>query len=186
MSVQIARRLFTSDEYARMVQAGILGEDERVELLDGEVRAMSPIGSRHVACVNRLNTILNLHVRGQAIISIQNPIRLSDYSEPEPDIAVLYARGDYYDAALPVPDDVLLIAEVADTSLEYDRNEKLPRYAEAGIGEVWIVDLEHQTLERYVRSLNGRYAEATIFQRGETFTTHLLTSLNVVVNDILG
>jgi Uma2 family endonuclease len=186
MSVQIARRRFTTDEYARMVQARILGEDERVELLDGEVRAMSPIGSRHVACVNRLNTILNLHVRGQAIISIQNPIRLSDYSEPEPDIAVLHARNDYYDSALPIPDDVLLIVEVADTSLEYDREEKLPYYAEAGIGEVWIVDLEHQTLERYMRPLNRRYAEATIFRRGETFTAHILTPLSVAVNDILG
>lgn len=91
MTIQIIRRLFTTTEYERMIQTGILHEDERVELLAGEVREMSPIGSRHVACVNRLNTLLNLHVSGQAIISVQNPIRLSDYSEPEPDIAVLHA-----------------------------------------------------------------------------------------------
>jgi Uma2 family endonuclease len=169
-----------------MVQAGILGEDERVELLDGEVREMSPVGSRHVACINRLNTLLNLHVRGQAIVSIQNPIRLSDLSEPQPDIAVLHARSDYYNAALPVPDDVLLVVEVADSSLEYDRDEKLPRYAQANIAEVWLVDLVHDTLERYVRPLHGRYAESTVFQRGESFMTDLLSPLALSVSDLLG
>ena len=169
-----------------MVQAGILGEDERVELLDGEVREMSPIGSRHVACVNRLNTLLNRHVQGQAIVSIQNPIHLSDFSEPEPDIAVLHARPDYYDAALPVPDDVLLVIEIADSSLDYDREEKLPRYAQAMIAEVWIIDLVHESLERYVRPLHGRYAETTTFQRGETVTTNLVTALSVAVSDMLG
>jgi Uma2 family endonuclease len=168
-----------------MVQAGILGEDERLELLDGEVREMSPIGSRHVACVNRLNTLFTLHVRGQAIVSIQNPIRLSDYSEPEPDIAVLHARDDYYAAALPVAEDVLLVVEVADTSLAYDREDKLPRYAAALIAEVWIVDLEHNTVGRYIRPLHDRYAEVTIFQRGETFTTRLITPLTVNITDIL-
>jgi len=185
MTVQVSRRLFTTSEYERMVEAGILGEDERLELLDGEVREMSPIGSRHVACVNRLNTLLSLHVRGQAIVSIQNPIRLSDYSEPEPDIAVLHARDDYYATALPVADDVLLVVEVADTSLAYDREDKLPRYAAALIPEVWIVDLEHNTVERYIRPLHDRYAEAAIFQHGEAFTTQLIAPFMVKISDIL-
>jgi Uma2 family endonuclease len=186
MTIQVSRRLFTTSEYERMVEAGILGEDERLELLDGEVREMSPIGSRHVACVNRLNTLLNLHMRGQAIVSIQNPIRLSDYSEPEPDIAILHARDDYYADALPVADDVLMIVEVADTSLAYDREDKLPRYAAALIAEVWIIDLEHDTVERYVRPLHDRYAEAATFQRGETLTTQLITPLAISITDILG
>jgi Uma2 family endonuclease len=186
MTAQISRRLFTTTEYERMVQAGILGEDERLELLDGEVRAMSPIGSRHVACVNRLNTLLNLHVRGQAIVSIQNPIRLSDYSEPEPDIAVLHVRDDYYASALPTADDVLLIIEVADTSLEYDREDKLPRYAAALIAEVWIIDLEHNTIERYIRPLHDRYAESATFLPGEMVATNLLTPLIVDVAHIFG
>jgi len=186
MTVQVSRRLFTTDEYERMVKAGILGEDERLELLDGEVREMSPIGSRHVACVNRLNTLLNLHVRGQAIVSIQNPIRLSDYSEPEPDIAVLHPRDDYYADALPVADDVLLIVEVADTSLAYDREDKLPRYAAALIPEVWIVDLEHSTVERYIRPLHDRYADLITFQPHETFTTQLITPLVINVVDVVG
>jgi len=186
MTTQIIRRRFTTNEYERMVQAGILREDEPVELLAGEVREMSPIGSRHVACVNRLNTVLTLHLHGQAIVSIQNPIRLSDYSEPEPDLAVFAARADYYAEALPMPDDILLVAEVADSSLEYDRDEKLPRYAEAMIPEVWIVDLNHDTVERYIRPLHGRYAEGVIYQRGEQFSTTILTELRVAVNDILG
>lgn len=186
MTVQIVRRLFTTSEYERMVQAGILGEDEHVELLAGEVREMSPIGSRHVACVNRLNTLLTLHVHGQAIVSIQNPIRLSDYSEPEPDISVLHARADYYADALPTPDDILLIAEVADSSLEYDREEKLPRYAEAMIPEVWVIDLNHDTIERYVRPMHGRYAQVITYQRGEQFTTDMLSTLTIIVNGILG
>ena len=169
-----------------MVQTGILQEDEHIELLAGEVREMSPIGSRHVACVNRLNTILNLHVRGQAIISIQNPIRLSDYSEPEPDIAVLHVRADYYASSLATPDDIMLVAEVADRSLEYDRDEKLPRYAEAMIPEVWVIDLNHDTIERYLRPLQGRYAEAVTYQRGEQFITNLLTPYTLVVDTILG
>jgi Uma2 family endonuclease len=186
MTVQIVRRLFTTTEYERMVQTGILHEDEHVELLSGEVREMSPIGSRHVACVNRLNTLLSLHVGVQAIISIQNPIRLSDYSEPEPDIAVLHARADYYADSLPTPDDILLVIEVADSSLEYDRDEKLPRYAEAMIPEVWVIDLNHNTLERYVRPIHGRFAEGVMYQRGEQFTANVLTPLTVLIENILG
>jgi Uma2 family endonuclease len=186
MTTQIIRRLFTTSEYERMVQSGILQEDERVELLAGEVREMSPIGSRHVACVNRLNTFLNMHVAGQAIVSVQNPIRLSDYSEPEPDIAVLHARSDYYAASLPTPEDIILVAEVADTSLEYDRDEKLPRYAEAMIPEVWVIDLSHDTIERYVRPIHGRFAEAVTYQRGEQFTTTVLTPLTISIDTILG
>lgn len=104
------------------------------------------------------------------MISAQNTIGLSDHSEPEPHVAVLHARPDYY----------------ADTSLEYDRDEKLPRYAEAMIPEVWLIDLDHDTIERYIRPIRRRYAEAVTYQRDEQFTTTLLTPLAVVVNTILG
>src|ERR671938_544657 len=141
MSVQVAKRCFSVDEYYRMGEAGILTEDDRVELIEGEIIEMSPIGSRHAACVNRLNTLLGRHLRQTAIVSVQNPIRLDAYSEPEPDVALLRPRADYYESGHPTPADALLIVEVADTSADYDRIIKLPLYAKAGIPEAWLVDL---------------------------------------------
>jgi len=113
MAVQILRWQFTVADFARMVEAGILAEDDRVELIDGEVRAMSPIGPRHVAIVNRLNALLSRQVANRAIVSVQNPIQLTDYTEPRPAIAVLRPREDFYAQALPLPEDVLLVVEVA-------------------------------------------------------------------------
>jgi Uma2 family endonuclease len=121
MSVQIARRPFTVSDYARMRETGILAEDDRVELIDGEVRLMSPIGPRHAAIVNRLSTLIRRHIGETAIVSVQNPIQLNDYTEPQPDLAILHARDDYYAHAHPRPDDIILVIEVADTSAAYDR-----------------------------------------------------------------
>jgi hypothetical protein len=131
MAVQILRWQCTVANFARMVETGILAEDNRVELIDGAVRAMRPIGSRHVAIVNRLNARLSRQVTDRAIVSVQNPLQLTDYTEPQPDLAVLRPRADFYAQALPVPADVLLVVEVVETSPEYDRDEKIPRYAQA-------------------------------------------------------
>ena len=116
MPTQILRWQFTVTDFARMVETGILAEDDRVELIDGEVRAMSPIGPRHVAIVNRLNALLSRQAADWAIVSVQNPIQLTDYTEPQPDIAVLRAREDFYAEVLPLPEDVLVV-EAAETSL---------------------------------------------------------------------
>lgn len=107
-------------------------------------------------------------------------------SEPEPDIVVLHAQPDYYNDALPTPEDVLVLVEIADSSLEYDRDEKLPRYAEAMVAEVWIVNLIDDPIERYVRPMRGRYAEAVTYQRGEEFKTNILSPLVVAVDTIFG
>jgi len=186
MSVQIDRRIFSVDEYHRMSEAGILSEDDRVELIEGEIIKISPIGSRHAACVNRLNFLLNRKAGQAAIVSIQNPIRLHDYSEPEPDIALLQSRDDFYSEAHPGPKDVLLIIEVSDTSIEYDRTVKLPLYARAGIPEVWLANLLKDSVEAFSQPLNGVYREFREAVRGEVLTPARIPDVIVTVDEILG
>ncbi|MCS6938649.1 MAG: Uma2 family endonuclease [Roseiflexaceae bacterium] len=153
----ITRYRFTVDAYARLREAGVLYEDDRVELIDGEIREMSPVGARHVSLVNRLNALLVRLAGDSAIVSVQNPIRLDEYNEPQPDLALLRPREDAYLDALATPEDVLLVIEVADTSLAYDQQEKLPRYARAGIAEVWLVDAGRQIIEQYTMPVAGEY-----------------------------
>ena len=123
------QRLFSVQEYERMIETGVLTEDERLELIRGEIQTMSPIGSRHAACVKRLLALLNTQYGDRAIVSIQDPIRLSATSEPQPDAALLRLRADFYATELPQPADVLLVIEVSDSTLDYDRNEKMTVYA---------------------------------------------------------
>jgi Uma2 family endonuclease len=129
MSVQLRKRYFNVDDYYRMAEAGLFSEGERVELIEGEVVEMSPIGSRHAGCVMRSSTVLNRRFGHLAIVSVQNPIRLDDFSEPQPDLALLKPRKDFYSTSHPTAADVLVVIEVADTSADYDRNVKLPLYA---------------------------------------------------------
>ncbi|HYY41710.1 MAG TPA: Uma2 family endonuclease, partial [Pyrinomonadaceae bacterium] len=124
MSVQIAKRYFNVSEYYRMAEAGILTEADRVELINGEIIKMSPIGSLHAACVKGLNQLLHRQMGDAALIGVQDPIRLNDFSEPEPDITLLRPRPDRYAQAHPTSPDVLLVVEVADTTVLYDRNVK--------------------------------------------------------------
>ncbi|HEX9374586.1 MAG TPA: Uma2 family endonuclease [Roseiflexaceae bacterium] len=184
MTVQIARRPFTVTDYARMRETGILKEDDRVELIDGEVRLMSPIGPLHAAIVNRLTALISRHVGDTVILSVQNPIQLHDYSEPQPDLTLLQLRDDFYAQGHPRPDDVLLVIEIADTSIEYDRDEKIPRYAEAGIAEAWLIDLSSQTIEQYTQPRHGGYRNKLIVAFDETITAQALPQLQIVVERI--
>src|SRR5919109_5115464 len=136
MSVQIMKRLFTTEDYHRMMASGILSENDHVELLGGEIVEMSPISSRHAACVNRLTQLFSNRFGNRTIVNVQNPIHLSANSEPQPDLATLRPRADFYSAAHAEPKDVFVIIEVAETSAEFDRDVKLPLYAQAGIPEV--------------------------------------------------
>jgi Uma2 family endonuclease len=181
----VARRQFTTDDYHRMRDAGIFAEDDRVELLDGEVLLMSPIGPLHAAIVKRLNTLLGQGVSKRYIVSIQDPIQLSDLSEPQPDIAILQYRADYYGSAHPQPADILLLIEVSDISLEYDRERKFPRYAESGIAEVWIVDIDNQRVEQYYHPTNGLYQTKQTWLHGQVITSRRLITLALPINDIL-
>ena len=141
MSVKALTRRFTVEEYHRMALAGIFSEDDRVELLDGAIIEMAPIGHRHAGCVSRLTDLLTERLRGRATVHVQNPVRLVPYSEPQPDLSVLRYREDYYQTRPVEASDVLLLIEVADTSADFDRAVKLPLYARAGIPIVWLIDL---------------------------------------------
>jgi Uma2 family endonuclease len=186
MSVQVERRWFNVDEYYRMIGAGILSEDDRVELIEGEVVKMSPIGKWHAACVKRLNELFVFLVGRTATVSVQDPIRLDDFSEPQPDLALLKRRDDFYSSGHPTPDDVLLVVEVADSSVQYDRLKKIPLYARSGIPEVWLVDLARDLIDVYTRPVNGRYQDVREARRGETLTLSSLPNLVIRVDDILG
>lgn len=143
----VTHRRFNVEEYHRLAEVGILGEDDRVELIEGALLEMSPIGSRHAGIVTKLHRLLERRVGDAAIVWEQNPIILGDGSEPQPDLVLLQPRADFYTGAHPRAADVLLVVEVADTSLTYDREVKLPLYARHGIPEAWLVDLRADRVE---------------------------------------
>ncbi len=159
------RHRLTVADYHRIGKAGILSEDDRVELIEGEMVDMAPIGSEHAAVVKRLIRLFDRLIGEQAIVSAQDPVWLSTFSEPEPDIALLRYREDFFRHAHPRPDDVLLIVEVADTSSRYDREVKLPLYARHGILEVWIVDLENRCLHVFRDPAEGCYKQVQTIKR---------------------
>lgn len=167
MTIREAQRLFTVEEYHRMAEAGILHEDDRVELIEGKIIRMAAIGSRHAACVKRLIKFLVQEVGDSGVVGAHDPVVLPDISEPEPDVTVLRPRDDFYAAGHPAPEDVLLLIEVSDTSLEYDRDVKIPLYARAGVPEVWIVDLRGERLLIYARPEGGAYVESAQARRDE-------------------
>jgi Uma2 family endonuclease len=182
----VPRRRFTVDEYHQMAAAGILTEDDPVELLDGEIIEMSPIGDRHAACILRGTTIFSARLAGRALVSVQNPVRLSSGSEPEPDIALLRPRADFYSSGKPGPEDVLLIIEVADTSLVYDRDVKLRFYAESGIREVWIVDLNAARVLVYREPKGISYEQVLVVGREGTLSPLAFPDVVVPVADLIG
>ena len=154
------RHRLTVADYYRMAEVGILDAESRVELIDGDIIDMAPPGSPHAGTVAYLTEVLVRAVNGRATVLAQNPVRLSDFSEPQPDLALLRRRDDFYRERHPQPDDVLLIVEIAATSLRFDRDTKLPLYARHGIPEMWLVDLGGQRLSRYRAPQNGSYALA--------------------------
>ncbi len=182
----VARRKLDIWEYHRMGEFGIFGEGDRVELIEGELVQMTPIGSGHSGTINGTTRALVRAVGDQAIVSVQNPVRLGDHSEPEPDFLLLRPRADDYRLRTPVADEVLLLIEVADSSLRYDRAVKLPLYARHGIPEVWIVDLAANTVEWFRHPEGESYADSGRAVRGETLTPALLPEVSVPVTAILG
>lgn len=186
MPVQVLRRSFTVEEYHRMAEAGILGEDDRVELLEGEIVEMAPIGSGHAACVDRLTHLLVRQFAEKAIIRVQNPVRLGERSEPQPDLALLRPRPDFYAKAHPGPEDILLLVEVAETSVGVDREVKLPLFARAGVPEVWLVDLPGERIEVYRKPTPQGYQEVRQVRRGECVASQAFPDIALAGGEILG
>ncbi len=181
----VVRRRFTTAEFLQIAASGIFGEDERYELLEGEIVEMSPLGPQHSATVTRLTELLYALKNQQITIRVQDAIRLGDFSAPQPDVAVVNRRDDRYAGGHPEPEDILLLIEVSESSLAYDRNVKLPLYAQAGIAEVWLVALLPQVVEVYrVPSENG-YSEKRTLRRGDTLTPLHLAEAHLAVDRIL-
>lgn len=186
VSVEIHRRRFTVDDYYRMADVGILKKADRVELIEGEVVTMSPNGPRHAACVGRAGQALTLRAVDSAIIRIHGPVRLTEQTEPEPDLAVLRPKADFYASGHPGPTDILLIVEVADSSLDYDRKVKTRVYAESGIREYWVADLPNGVVFRYTDARDGTYQTLRESRRGERIAPELLAGVLISVEDLLG
>jgi Uma2 family endonuclease len=184
MPVQAPRRLFTVDQFHQMAEAAIFGEDDRIELIAGEIVEMTPIGSRHAACVSRLNHLFGSQLGEAVILRIQDPLRLDDYSEPQPDVAVVKGRADFYRDAHPGPTDVLLVIEVADTSADIDRTEKMPLYGRSGVPEVWVIDLSTHQIDVYRRPTSGGYLDHEIVRAG-ALRPGALPHMEILVDDVI-
>lgn len=186
MAVQLARRRFTVDEYAEMARVGILRDDDRVELIDGEIVEMAPIGPDHAGSVDAIYELLVRELSGLAQVRAQNPIRLDAFNQPQPDFALLRRRDDFYRSAHPTPADVLLIVEVADTSLSTDRAVKLPLYARAGLPEVWLVDLAHGVISVHREPGPGGYRRTSTGRPGDLLRPLAWPDRAFAVTDLLG
>lgn len=187
MAVEVSRRRFTADEYLAMGDAGILRAEDRVELIDGDIVAMTPIGRRHVALVNRLTRLFVGRLGEGAIVQPQGSLRLDFSTEPQPDLAVLRHRDDFYETgSRPAPDDILLLIEVADTSLRYDLTTKAALYARHGIGEYWVIDLNSDTVIRHQEPIDGTYLRIAPVAPDAPFAPVRLATLTLTRTDVFG
>lgn len=177
---------FSVEDFRQMTEAGILPEESGLEIVDGYLIEKMSIGSRHAGTVKKLNRKLGGLMAAQAIVSVQDPIHLNEYNEPEPDIALLKPREDFYAESHPTPADILLVIEVSDSTLEYDREIKKTLYAEAEINEFWIVNLRENTVEIYTSPKNGSYRLARILESGETIESNAVMNLKLTVDEITG
>ena len=185
MVLEAPTRKFTVDEFHRMGEAGILREDDRVELIRGLIVEMAPIGSRHAMRVDVVSDLLRRAIEGRGWVRTQNPLKISEDSELYPDVLVVQAPRQKYEDRHPSPADVLLLIEVADTSLRYDHATKVPIYAQAGIAEVWIVDLLHDSIEVFRRPQAGQFSEITTATRDDSLSPEAFGDVVIEVHDLL-
>ena len=176
---------FTVDDFARMGEAGIFTEDDRVELIDGEVREMTPIGPPHAWSVDRLTVLVAARLPETAHLRVQGPIRLGRHTEPQPDLSVS-RRTQAYTHRHPDASDLLLVIEVSDSSLQYDRGEKVPRYGKAGVPETWVVDVSARTVTAYTGPGPEGYARERVLRCGERITASAVAELDFAVDEIFG
>ena len=184
LPAEITRHRFTVEEYHKMAEAGVFSEDDRVELIEGEVVQMTPIGWRHARCVSNLNMLLARFAGDRYVVSVQNPITADEHDEPQPDLALL---RELPTGRLPGPEEVVLVVEVSDTTLSYDQNIKLPLYARAGISEAWIVDLQGDLVEVHADPRPNGYARTSRYDREDgQLRSEALQDLALPVDQILG
>jgi Uma2 family endonuclease len=169
-----------------MAEAGILGEDDRLELIEGEIVEMTPIGPSHSGTVNRLTRLFTSRLGERVVVAVQNPVRMPPRSEPQPDVVLLNARDDFYSSSHPVPADVLLLVEVAQSSAGFDRGVKMPLYARHGIREYWLVDLDQGHVEVYRRPGHDGYEDRTVFGSGTSIGAEALPDESFSIDEILG
>jgi Uma2 family endonuclease len=186
MATQYARRRFTVDEYHKMGEAGILGEDDRVELIDGEIVQMSPIHIPHAVCVDLLTMIFAPLLAGKGIVRVQNPIFIDAINEPQPDVILLKARDYLKQKHHPGPEDIMLVIEVSDSTVTFDRRQKIPRYARAGIPEAWLVNIPKGVVEVYTEPVGDKYESIRRVGCGESITPTALPDARIAVHEILG
>jgi Uma2 family endonuclease len=186
MQIEVQRKRFTVDEYHRMGEIGVLSDDDFVELIEGEIVMMPPIGNRHLGCVNAASTLLTIALAGRAVVSGQNPLQLSGLSEPQPDIVILKPRKDFYRSKRPEATDSLLVIEVAETSIKYDRDVKLGLYARAGVPEVWIENLEDNLLLVYRNVSEAGYKTQLSLPRSATVSPQTFPDVTFQVEELLG
>ena len=187
MDEVVIRRCFTVGEYHRMGEVGILSDDSRTELINGDVVVCEPVGSYHAGAVNRLTHLWTSLLGERVVVQVQNPVELTDEdTEVQPDVALLRPRADFYATSRPVAADVLLLIEVADTSLTRDRRVKVPLYARAGIREVWLVDLTTGRVEIYRDPEAAAYRHLRALVHGESISPEAFPDLTVAITDVLG
>lgn len=186
MQMEPTKKLFTVDDYYRMADVGILTASDRVELIAGEIIQMTPLGVRHIGCVNATSAFFIAAFKERVVVSGQNPVQLSNFTEPQPDIVLLKPRKDFYRGKKAEATDALLVVEVADTSLAYDRNVKLPHYASAGIPEVWIEDLNGNRILVFRDPAGNSYQTHLILRRGESISAQAFPDTVFSVTDFIG
>lgn len=185
MAAILERRRFTVAEFARLAEVGVFGPDERLELVEGEVLEMSPIGQRHAACVNFMTQVFATGCAGKALVAVQNPLRVGDRSELYPDLALLRPRADYYRGSLPTGGDTLLVVEVSDSTAAYDREVKVSLYGRAGVPECWLVDLAGGRVEVYSQPSSKGYDQKGTLLPGEGVFFGLLPALILPVAELV-
>ncbi|MCU0543809.1 MAG: Uma2 family endonuclease [Oscillatoriaceae cyanobacterium Prado104] len=185
MSVKMQRRLFTVQEYHLMAEAGVFSPDDRVELIEGEIIVMAAIGTRHASCVKRLVRRFSAIPEEIAIVGAQDPIQLTERTQPQPDVVLLQFRADYYATAHPMPDEVLLLVEVSDSTVDFDRDVKVPNYARSGIQEVWLWDLEENCVEVYREPTANSYSFMQKLERGAIISPLAFPEFEVSIDAIL-
>ena len=175
---------FSVEEYHKLGEAGIFHEDDRVELLNGDIVIMAPIGIRHVKAVRRLIKVLSRQYSDRCIVDVQNPVMIDGHSEPQPDILLLRHEADLRDCS-PLPEDVLLLVEVADTSLMYDKSDKRDAYARSGVAEYWLLNLTRNELHVFRQPGARGYGSEELVRAGESIAPLAFPGSPVALNEIL-